>query len=249
MMIGKNPWQSHGFARARAVIRDIQKDPDRSLIVIDPRTTETAEKADYHLPVRPGTDAWCLAAMVATLVQEDLIDREWIAARTEGFDEIAAVFGAVDVAAYAERCAVPEQQIRDVARLISSARSFSAFEDLGIQMSLHSTLNSWLQRLLWLTTGHFAREGCYRPFVSLVPLVRVNATQRKTPVLGEKIITGLIPCNIIAEEILADHPNSYRAMIIDSGNPVHSVADSPMLRKAMRQLDVSVVIDVAMTET
>ena len=53
----------------------------------------------------------------------------------------------------------------------------------------------------------------------------------------------------MAEEILTDHPNRYRAMIVESGNPLHSVADSQRMREAMRTLDVSVCIDVFMTET
>ncbi len=249
MMIGKNPWQSHGIARARAVIREIEKDPERSLIVIDPRVSETAEKADYHLQVKPGTDAWCLSALVAILVQENLIDRAWIDRHTSGYKAIEAGFSPINVGSYARRCGVEEGILREVASVIAKAESFSTYEDLGIQMSVHSTLNSWLQRLLWLTTGHFARKGCYSPFVPLVPLVRVNAKERRSPVLKERVITGLIPCNIMADEILADHPDAYRAMIVDSGNPVHSVADIQRLRDAMRHLDVSVVIDVAMTET
>ena len=63
------------------------------------------------------------------------------------------------------------------------------------------------------------------------------------------MIGGLIPCNVIADEILADHPNRYRAMFVESGNPVHSVVDSHRMREAMRALDVSVCIDVFMTET
>ena len=250
MMIGKNPWQSHGFARARAVIRDIQKDPNRVMIVMDPRRTESAEKAEYHLQVKPGTDAWCLAAMVATLVQEDLVNHGWMDEHAEDYDTIKRTFGQISIAGYAERCGVAEDLIREVARVIAKAKSFSSFEDLGVQMSVHSTLNSWLQRLLWLTTGHFARPGCYQPTIPLLPIVRVNKkTHHRSPVSNAKIITGMIPCNVMAEEILADHPKSYRAMIIDSGNPVHSVADSQSLREAMRTLEVSVVIDVAMTET
>src|SRR5436305_7928154 len=70
-----------------------------------------------------------------------------------------------------------------------------------------------------------------------------------SPVVGAKVIGGLIPCNVLAEEILADHPNRYRALIVESGNPVSSVADSQRMREAMRALDVSVCIDVFMTET
>jgi anaerobic selenocysteine-containing dehydrogenase len=60
---------------------------------------------------------------------------------------------------------------------------------------------------------------------------------------------GLIPCNVIPEEILTDHPNRFRAMFIESSNPVHSLADSERMRQALRALDISVVIDVAMSET
>ena len=56
------------------ILRDIASDPNRTLVVIDPRRTETAEMADFHLRVRPGTDAFCLAAMLGRLVQEDLIN-------------------------------------------------------------------------------------------------------------------------------------------------------------------------------
>jgi anaerobic selenocysteine-containing dehydrogenase len=60
VFVGKNPWQSHGFPRARPILKEIARDPDRALIVIDPRRTETADLADHHLQVKPGTDAFCL---------------------------------------------------------------------------------------------------------------------------------------------------------------------------------------------
>jgi formate dehydrogenase len=68
-------------------------------------------------------------------------------------------------------------------------------------------------------------------------------------VVGAKVIGGLIPCNILPEEILTDHPKRYRALIVESGNPAHSIADSQRMREAMRALDFSVTIDVFMTET
>src|SRR5688572_9627836 len=57
VFVGKNPWQSHGIPHARTTLKEIARDPDRSMIVIDPRVTETAALADIHLQVRPGTDA------------------------------------------------------------------------------------------------------------------------------------------------------------------------------------------------
>lgn len=66
---------------------------------------------------------------------------------------------------------------------------------------------------------------------------------------GAPIISGLVPCNVIADEILTDHPDRYRAMIVEAANPVHSLADSVRFTEALRSLDTVVVIDVAMTET
>src|SRR6202011_617283 len=79
VFIGKNPWMSQSFPRARVVLKEIAKDPERSMIVIDPVLTDTAKRADIHLRVRPGTDAWCLAALGAVLVQEDLCHEAFLA--------------------------------------------------------------------------------------------------------------------------------------------------------------------------
>src|SRR5208337_390762 len=121
VFVGKNPWQSHGFQRARPILRDISADPKRALVVIDPRRTETAEMADYHLRVRPGTDAFCLAAMLGVLVQEDLINHNFIRERTENGDELFAVLNDVPVADYCGRAGLSEDLVRNVARRIARA--------------------------------------------------------------------------------------------------------------------------------
>ena len=144
LFVGKNPWQSHGIARARTVLKEIANDPGRAMIVIDPRLSETAELADIHLQVKPGTDAFCLAAMVAVLVQEELVHAAWVADHVSGYDAIRDEFATIPVGDYAARCGVPEQLVRDAARQIAAADSVAVFEDLGVQMNRHSTLNSWL---------------------------------------------------------------------------------------------------------
>ncbi len=262
VFVGKNPWQSHGFARSRVTLREIQHDPARTLIVIDPRRSETAAMADIHLRVRPGTDAWCLAALAAILVQDGLIAGDWLQQHTEGYTAVEAALRPLPVARCAEACGVDEALLRRTAQRIASARSVSMIEDLGVQMNRHSTLVSYLNRLVWLLTGHFARQGTNNAFVPLLSLSSSNressagsTANRKprpwsqSPVTGAKVIMGLIPCNVIPDEILTDHPKRFRAMWIESSNPVHSLADSPRMRQAMRALELSVVVDVAMTET
>jgi len=249
VFVGKNPWQSHGFQRARPIVREIAADPNRALIVIDPCRTETAEMADYHLRLRPGTDAFCLAAMAGVMVQEDLIDRGYIRDRTQNSDEILAVLGEVPIGDYASRAGLSEALIREVARRIARASSVSVYEDLGIEMSPHSTLNSYLEKLLFALTGNIGKPGAMHATPSLLGLGDGRVSGARTPVGGHRIIGGLIPCNVIPDEILTDHPKRFRAMFIESANPVHSLADSARMRAALRALEFVAVIDVAMTET
>ena len=255
VFVGKNPWQSHGLARARTVLKEIANDPTRAMIVIDPKRSETAELAEFHLQVRPGTDAFCLAALVAVLVQERLVRRAWLDEHATGFDAVAEAFAEIDVEAYATRCGLDADLVRAAARRLASAASVAVFEDLGVQMNRHSTLVSWLEKLLWVLTGNFAIPGSQYVPTSLVSLVRVGGAksagkpEQVSPVVGARIISGLVPCNVVPDEILTDHPRRYRAMLVESGNPAHSLADSRRMRDALDALELVVVIDVAMTET
>lgn len=324
MFIGKNPWQSHSFPRSRPVLREIAKDPDRAMIVIDPRKSETAAMADFHLRVRPGTDAWCLAAMLGVLVQEDLVDHEFIAEHTEGADAVLAAGKEIPVSAYAQTCGVDSGLIRAATRRFATAASATTYEDLGVQQGPNSTLVSYLNKLLWILTGNFARPGTmylHSWLVSLagappadprltrkkptawqkraakaanaanavgaagisravpklagmiisdekanqaaaallntmVPLMSDKLSagaypkeERFSPVTGARVIAGLIPAASIADEILTDHPDRLRAMWIDSSNPAHSLPESARIRQAMRACDLTVVVDIAFTET
>jgi anaerobic selenocysteine-containing dehydrogenase len=252
LLLGKNPWHSHGIARARVALREIARDPARTLIVIDPRRSETAEIADVHLAVRPGGDAFLLAAMIATVVQEDLLPHGWLQQHANDLDEVLPLFATLDIGAHAAKAGIDETVVRETARRIARARSVASFEDLGVQMNRHSTLVSYLHLLLVLLTGHFAKPGtAYRPS-ALVPLFAAAtgpASVKRTPVTGAPILGGLVPCNSIPDEVLTDHPKRFRGMWIESANPAHSLADGPRMREALQALELLVVVDVALTET
>lgn len=249
VFVGKNPWMSQSFPRARVVLQEIAKDPGRSMIVIDPVVTDTAQLADFHLRVRPGSDAWCLAALAAVLVQENLCDEAFLAAHVTGADPVREVLAQVQIADYAGRCGVSEDLIRAAARRIAGAGSVSVFEDLGIQQGPNSTLCSYLNKLLWILTGNFAKRGGQHLHSSFGPLFSHTPGVGRTPVTGAPIIGGLIPSNVVPLEIDTDHPDRFRGMIVESSNPAHSLADSQACRAAFGKLELFVVIDVAMTET
>ncbi|HUJ24738.1 MAG TPA: molybdopterin-dependent oxidoreductase, partial [Myxococcales bacterium] len=250
LFLGKNPWHSHSIPRARTTLQEIAKDPARTLIVVDPRRTETAELADIHLAVRPGTDAWLLAALLGILLEEDRIDRAFLAAHAAPgeLETVAAALKRISIAAAIDRTGLDPELVRRTARVIGGARAFASFEDLGVQMNHHSTLVSWLHRLLILMTGSFGKPGTHFIPATLVDLTAGDA-KRASPVAGARVVGGLVPCNVVADEILTDHPKRYRAMLVEAANPAHSLADSKRMREALSALDTLVVIDVAMSET
>ena len=177
----------------------------------------------------------------------------WLAEHATGLEEVAALLRQIDIAQFAAIAGVDEQLVREAARRIAAASSVAVFEDLGVQMSLHSTLVSYLEKLTWLLTGNFAIPGGQYVPSSIVNLagsgLSGKGSSRTSPVAGARIISGLVPCNVIAEEILTDHLARYRAMLVESGNLAHSLADSQRMREALLALDLLVVIDVSMTET
>jgi anaerobic selenocysteine-containing dehydrogenase len=253
LFVGKNPYQSHGFPRARAVLKEMAKDPARSMIVIDPVRSDTAELAEFHLQLRPGTDLYVVTALAAVLVQEQLVDADWLAEHADGLDAVTAVLRDVPISSYCEIADVPEPLLRATARRIAAASSVAVHEDLGVQMNRDSTLVSYVQRLVWLLTGNFGKTGAQYAFSSMSAIARdrghVAGEWPTSPVASAPIISGLVPCNLIPDEILTDHPRRYRAMLIESANPAHSLADSARMREALDALDLVVVIDVALTET
>jgi len=252
VFIGTNPWQSHGIRNARQVLREIHNDPARRMIVIDPRRTETAEMADLHLQLRPGTDAFLLAAILAVIVRDGREDREFIARRTSGFEAVREALLEVPVEAYAERAGIPLADIHEAARMIAGASSCAVRTDLGIEQTLNSTLNAYLRSLLYLVTGNFGKPGGNNLHTSLVPLIGHSPEgdrQQRSAVTGFPFIGNLLPPNILPAEIDNDHSERTRGLVVDSANPVVTMADTKAYRDAFAKLDLLVVIDVAMTET
>ena len=255
LFIGTNPWQAHGIPNARDTLRTLAADPKRTMIVIDPKRTETAALSRHHLRVRPGTDAFLLSAILATMVREGLTSNEFLAERTTGFPAVKAALLEVPIEAHAARAGIPLAEVQLVARLLGRAKSAAVRIDLGLQQSLHSTLNSYLEKLLSLLPGQFGREGCNTLHTFFLPLVGhsdpVGPGSRSwtTAATGMAEIGKLFPPNVLPAEIDNDRPDRVRALWVDSANPALSGADTQAYRSAFARLELSVTIDVALTET
>ena len=253
LFIGTNPFQAHGIPNARDTLRDLKKDGARTMIVVDPRKTETARMADVHLQLRPGTDAFLMAAMLALIVREGLHDRAFLARRCEGFDAVESALREIPIEDFVRRADVPLADVERVARTFARARAACVRIDLGIQQSLHSTLNSYLEKLLFLVTGNLGKRGGNNFHSFLLPILG-NTDERhgrhpRTAHHAMFPISGLYPPNILPAEIEHQGDDRIRAMFVDSANPVLTGADTSAYERAFAKLELLVVVDVAMTET
>ncbi|MBI4854748.1 MAG: molybdopterin-dependent oxidoreductase [Acidobacteria bacterium] len=252
VFIGTNPWQSHGIRNARQILQEIHKDPNRKMIVIDPRRTETAAMADLHLQLRPGTDAFLMAAILAVIVQENRHNQGFLEKYTTGFNVVYNSLISVPIKDFAIKAGIELKDVYEAAHLISEAKSCSVRTDLGIEQTLNSTLNAYLRSLLFLITGNFGKKGANNFHTALVPMIGHSdegKKQMRSKVTEFPFIANLLPPNILPLEIDTDHPDRTRGLVVDSSNPIVSAADTQAYRKAFAKLDLLVVIDVAMTET
>ncbi|MCA9643168.1 MAG: molybdopterin-dependent oxidoreductase [Myxococcales bacterium] len=251
LFIGTNPWQSHGFPEARKQLTALSKDPERCLIVVDPIRTDTARLADHFLQLRPSSDAWLMAGILKVWLDEDLVDTRFLEAHTTGLAEVQHALGKLALNQCAEQTGIDTEVIQTVARRMASAKSCCIRADLGLQQSLHSTLNSYLEKLLFLLSGNFAKPGGNNLHTYLMPLLGHSDPAKAWRTKETKVeeIGKLFPPNVLPQEILSEREDRVRALIVDSANPLRSGADTPAYEKACKRLELMVVIDVAMTET
>ena len=250
---GWNGMMSHQMPRARKVLKGFSNDPDRLLVIIDPRNSETAEIADIHLPVRPGSDALLMKAMIAMIMKEGWENRDYISQHVEGWEKVLPWFENFDFRAAIEVCGLDYGQVYDLCRLMTTKR-WAVHPDLGIYMGRNSTLNSYFMNILGAVCGIFCvRGGNVIP--GMVMPMAFHADERN-PDTWRTIATNLPPAaggsfppNAMPEEILTEHPDRLRAVFVSACNPLRSYADTSAYEKAFRKLDLLVVNEIVMSET
>jgi len=258
IVIGTNPRISNRGHNANEYFKAYAADPGRRLVVIDPRETETSRQADQHVRVRPGSDAWLLLALAATIAcDEDLVDSEFLSKRTCDFEALRGALAQVDVATMSERCGVPIETIEAIAREYASAPSAAIMWDLAVEQTLFSTLISYLIRVIALLTGNVGCDGG-NIFIETTTPPHLSPKRFEEPeralASGIQAISalggfGMFSPTLVPEEVLNEHPERIRALVVEGSNPLLSFSDTARWREACDQLELLVVIEPAMTET
>lgn len=257
LVLGTNPKISNRGHNATDTFKMLADDPSRTVVVADPRETETTRTASRHLRVRPGTDAYLLLGMTAVILRDGLADDAFLAAHVLGLDALRAELAAVDPAVMAARAGLELAALEETARGFATAESAAIFFDLGVEQAPFSTLIAYLIRVLLTVTGNIGQVGGDVFLETFLPPV-VDPDKVRPPdralASGIQSIRSLgnasmMSPTLVPEEVLVDHPDCIRAVIVEGSNPILSYSDAAKWREAREKLDLLVVIDPAMTET
>jgi anaerobic selenocysteine-containing dehydrogenase len=255
---GANPLASNGSIMSAPDIRGRLKAIQArggKVIVLDPRRTETADKADRHLFIRPGGDAALLLGMVNVLFAEQRVKPGRLALR--GLDELRAAATPWTPQQASAACGVPADDIRELARALATTKRAVVYGRIGVCTQEFGGLASWLCYTVNALTGHLDEPGGLMfttPALDPVPVSKWlgqdgGFARWRSRVSGKPEFGGELPVSALAEEIETAGEGQIRALITSAGNPVLSSPGGPRLECALEHLDFMVSIDPYLNET
>ncbi|WP_421708933.1 formate dehydrogenase subunit alpha [Algihabitans sp.] len=265
VVIGAKPEQNHPVAAT--YLKQAAK-RGANLIIMDPRRHDTlARYASHNLQFKPGSDVALLNALLHVIVTEDLADKQYVQAQTEGYDELKQRIADYSPEKMAEICGIDAATIREVARLYATSERSIIFWGMGVSQHVHGTDNTRCLIALALTTGQIGRPGTgLHPLrgqnnvqgasdAGLIPMVYPDYQPVENPDTQAKYEAfwgseldpkaGLTVVEIIQE--IAE--GKIKGMYILGENPAMSDPDQVHARHALAKLEHLVVQDIFLTET
>ena len=262
MIWGANPLVSNGSLLTapdmRGRIRRIRERGGK-VVVIDPRRTRTAEHADEHHFIRPGTDALALFSLVSVLFSEGLADPGEITELCEGLEQVEALAAGFEPERVEGACGIPATELKRMARELAGAERAAVYGRIGTTVQEFGTLASWLVDVLNVLSGSFDRPGG-------AMFTKAAAAQRNSvgqPGRGSGVVSGRwasrvrglpevlgeLPASVLAEEIDTPGAGQVRALVTVAGNPLVSTPNAGRLEQAVAGLDFMVAVDIYLNET
>ncbi|HEY5189741.1 MAG TPA: molybdopterin-dependent oxidoreductase [Solirubrobacteraceae bacterium] len=260
LILGANPAVSNGSLMTAPGIRGrlaAIRERGGTVVVIDPRRTETAKHASEHVSVRPGGDAFLLLGMLHTIVAEGRVDLGHLADRCDGLAEIERLAAEWPPARAADPAGVEADTIARLAREFAQAPTAVAYGRVGVCHQETGSVTHWLINVLNAVTGNLDRVGGAmfpRPAIDLVTLSdrltgKPHWGRYRQRVSGLPEFMDELPVAGLADEILTPGEGQVRGMLIYAGNPVLSTPGGARLETAMEQLEWCVAVDMYVTET
>ena len=263
LMLGANPLASNGSLFTapdmRGRLRRLQERGGK-VVVVDPRRSRTAESADEHHFIRPGTDAHLLLAMVHTLFDEGLTKPSpHLADHLDGVEQIEQAAHDFTPELAAAATGIPAGEIRRMARELAAAERAVVYARIGTCTQEFGTLASWLVDVLNALTGNLDTPG--GAMFTKAAAGQQNSRGKpgtgrgvkfgrwKSRVRGLPEFFGELPVVALAEEIDTPGEGQVRAFISVGGNPARSTPNSGRLERALESLEFMLAIDIYVNET
>ncbi len=264
VVIGANPTENHPVA---ATFFKQAAKRGKTLVVMDPRGQALKRHATHMLQFKPGSDVAMLNALMHTIVEEGLYDRQYIQAHTEGFEQLKEHLREFSPDAMAAVCGIDADTLRTVARTFATAQRAIVFWGMGISQHVHGTDNARCLISLVLMCGQVGRPGTgLHPLrgqnnvqgasdAGLIPMMfpdygRVGQDAIRTrfeELWGKKLDPE--PGLTVVEIVHAIHAGQIKGMYIMGENPAMSDPDVQHAREALAMLEHLVVQDLFLTET
>jgi len=267
IVIGANPTVNHPVAAT--FIKNAVKNGTK-LIVCDPRRSDLARLAHRFLQFNPATDVAMLNAMMHVIVTEDLVDADFIASRTIGYDELRSNVEHYAPEAMAPICGIDADTLRYVARLYAKSKASMILWGMGVSQHVHGTDNARCLIALALMTGQIGRPGTgLHPLrgqnnvqgasdAGLIPMMFPDYQHVSKPEVRDrferawKLAPGTLDDQVgltVVEVMHAARRGEIRGMYVQGENPAMSDPDANHAREALATLEHLVVQDIFLTET
>ena len=251
---GVNPTASLPPISAR--ILRFKREKGTKIVVVDPRRIPLAKSADIHLQLRPGTDAALALAMINTVIEEEIYDKEFVENYTSGFDKLVEHVKRYKPEFVEDIVGVPASLIKEAARMFAQSKPTGVMRFLG---GTETTSNGFDAHravdILAAITGNVDNEGG-----NLVPQPSSGSILNKWSPMSKnavgfdyhpvflRIARGSIGA-CLADAALDGDPYPIKGMIIDAGNPVLMHVNQTRFREVLKKLDFVVQIDVRLNDT
>jgi anaerobic selenocysteine-containing dehydrogenase len=260
LIIGGNPMVSNGSMMTAPDfphrMKAIQARGGR-VVVVDPRRTETADKADEHIFIRPEKDALLLLSLIHCVFDENQVNLRHLETIVDGLETVEEIAKDFSPEKTSPIIGISSEKIRDLAKAMTSAENAICYSRMGASTQTFGGLCLWLTNVLNIITGNFDREGgamFTQPAFDQLAMFsnkgkpksygRFESRVRKLPFYNSEF-----PVATLADEILTEGEGQIRTLIAIAGNPVLSSPQGLRLEKAFEQLDFMVAVDIYLNET
>ncbi len=261
IIVGANPvvskWSFVQVSNPTDRIKSIRR-RGGSVIVVDPRRTETAKVADRHVFIRPDADAYFYLGFLHEVLRRGAVDESRVAAHMNGLEDIRELAEAWPPQRCRAMTGIEPDVLADLVSTYLKATGeggAALYCSTGVNMGRNGSIAFWLQEVINAITGNLDREGGTLVGRGALDLPRFAAKRGillrpdRSRVGGFASVNDTFPGGVLADEIETPGPGQVRALFVTGGNPLLTMANSARLRRAFGQLELLVTLDIFPTET